>query len=89
MAYPVCRDLQQVFKKAMPQLTRAATTNGLWLRFLRCPYHANVMKILLQQSKKIVINKRFILTHNNRFLMIFPFFPVVFILFYTDPVEAT
>jgi hypothetical protein len=47
------------------------------------------MKILLQQSKKIVINKRFILTHNNRFLMIFPFFPVVFILFYTDPVEAT
>src|SRR4051812_40175045 len=28
---------------AMPQLTSAAMTHGLDCRFLRCPYHANVM----------------------------------------------
>jgi hypothetical protein len=27
----------------MPQLTSAATNHGFEWRFLRCPYHANVM----------------------------------------------
>jgi hypothetical protein len=41
-------------KKAMPQLTNAATIHGFWLRSLRCAYHAKVMKTLLSDKRRIV-----------------------------------
>src|SRR5262245_44744731 len=41
-------------KNAMPQLTSAATIHGRLLSCLRCAYHANVMKILLQASSRTV-----------------------------------
>jgi hypothetical protein len=39
-------------KKAIPQLIRAATIQGLWLSSLRWAYQAKVMKILLKQSRE-------------------------------------
>src|SRR5688572_4444645 len=42
-------------KKAMPQLTSAATYQGWPLRLRRCAYHANVMKILERTSRMTVV----------------------------------
>ena len=43
--------------KAMPHDARIATIIGAWVNF-RCPYHANVMKILERQSRTIGTNGR-------------------------------
>src|SRR5690348_17980698 len=41
-------------KKAIPQLASAATIQGLSCRFLRCAYHAKVMKVLEQIKRRMV-----------------------------------
>src|SRR5664279_2680713 len=43
---------------AMPQLNRAAMYHGAVARFLRWPYQAKVMKILLPTSNKMVCKDR-------------------------------
>jgi len=40
--------------KAIPQLTNTATIQGLWEKFFKCPYQANVIKKLLQINMKAV-----------------------------------
>ncbi len=42
-------------KNAMPQLAATATRSGLARRFLRCAYHANVMKTFEQTSSPAVV----------------------------------
>src|SRR5947208_3870 len=42
---------------AMPQLTRAAMYQTWWLRLLRCPYQANVMKTFEAIRSKVVFAK--------------------------------
>ena len=42
-------------KKAIPQLANAATIHGLADMFFRCPYHAKVMKRLLNVRRAIVV----------------------------------
>src|SRR5690348_17582337 len=42
-------------KNAIPQLTSAATIQGLSCRFLRCAYQAKVMKVFEQISSRVVL----------------------------------
>jgi hypothetical protein len=47
---------KQYSKNAIPQLTIIARIRGE-LRYFKCPYHANVIKILDKVNKKIVSKK--------------------------------